>query len=471
MTANLDPGTGTNISARIAEAMNPSLAESLKSKFSQVTLTPWQVQVEKAYQEGAKYVLIKAGRKAGKSVYARYRLVRSCMEPAKVADQTNAYIAPMRTQAKKIMWRPLKSYVMPRGNWRELLERKPNETELHIDFKESGIRLGLEGAENDTVIRGWNMGETVIDEADHIQNQAFYKEVVEPNFLITKPNVLMISTPCNRWFTKMWKKAKEGGLGREWAAFHFTSFDNPFIDRAYLEQKKLNTPSHIWEQEYMANEYAMSGLQYSEFEARHVVEPRPPTGNRFLRFIDWGWDHPSVCLWAELFYNTDTKRWNIYIFRELSIRGKDIQELTTAITAGDNRSYLANIVDKSAKRTEMGTGKPIMYEFARHGLICQVPPHKKDFHVNSLKMMLKRGDIQISKECRTLIKQLEEVEWSTKEDDDAVDALEYGCAYVYDKDFSNSIPDRGVEKEPYIAPGGLLDQDSASWGGLEVVNW
>lgn len=465
---NLDSGSGTNISRKIAEEVNPGGADEIKRGFNQVTLTPWQEQVERAYNEGAKYVLIKAGRKAGKSVLSRYRLVRASMKPPTIPDQTNCYIAPERAQAKKIMWRPLKRYVWDNGKVKDLLVKKPNETELWMDFK-SGVRLGLEGAENEDTIRGWNIGESVIDEADSIKSPHFYSEVVEPNFLLTDPNVLFISTPKNRWFTKLWRQAKDGRLGRKWAAFHFTSYDNPYISRAYLDEIKARVPSHIWEQEYMANEYAFSGLQYPEFEGKHIVKPRNVTGPKFLRFIDWGWDHPSVCLWAEVFFNSETKRWNLYVFREFSVRGKDIEEISTAVRAGDTRVYLANVVDKSAKRTEMGTGTPIMHQFAQHGLPCVTPPHKKDYHINSLKMMLKHGDIQISEECRTLIRQLEEVEWGTKEGDDAVDALEYGAAWCFGKDFDNiSAPDEKRQDEPYIAPGGLLDQNNASW---DVVNW
>lgn len=467
----LDSGSGTFISQRIAEEKNPGVVKLLRSGFNQITLTPWQETVEKAFTDGAKYVLIKAGRKTGKSVYSRFRLVRASMSKPLIEDQTNCYIAPERAQAKKIMWRPLKKYVWDNGQIKDLLVKKPNETELWMDFK-SGTRLGLEGAENEDTIRGWNIGESVIDEADLIKNGNFFSEVVEPNFLITKPNCLFISTPKNRWFTKLWKQAKEGRLGRQWAAFHFTSYDNPYIDRSYLEEKRSRIPSHIWEQEYMANEYAFSGLQYPEFGGKHVVKPRNVTGPRFLRFLDWGWDHPSNCLWAELWFNSDTKRWNIYIFRELSVRGKNIEELCTAIRSGDTTEYLANVVDKSARRTEMGTGKPIMHEFAKNGVPCVMPPHKKDYHINSLKMMLQRGDIQISEECRTLIRQLENVEWGQKEGDDAVDSLEYGAAWVYGKDFNNILmPNKEQETEPYIAPGGLLDTDHASWGGLEVVNY
>ena len=446
-------------------------SEPAPKPFKHVTLTPWQEQVERAYNEGAKYILIKAGRKTGKSVYARYRLVQSCFQAPKVDDQTNSYIAPTRIQAKKIMWRPLKTYVLPGADWKNLLTSKPNESELWMDFKGSGIRLSIEGAENETAIRGWNMGETVIDEADHIQNGSFFSEVVEPNFAITDPNVLMISTPKNRWFTKLWHKAKDGRLGRKWAAFHFTSYDNPYINKDFLDEKKMNLPSHIWEEEYMANENAMTGMKYPEFEGKHIVSPRSPSGQKFLRFLDWGWEHPSVCLWADLWFNADKNRWCLYIFRELALRGKDIQELSLAICAGDTRNYLANVVDKAARRHEMGTGTQIMHEFAKNGLPCVLPPHKKDYHVNCLKTMLKNGDIEISRECRTLIKQLEEVEWQTKEGDDAVDALEYGTAWVYGRDFSTMSVPNEPERERIIAPGGLYDQGSASWGGMEVVNW
>jgi hypothetical protein len=273
----------------------------------------------------------------------------------------------------------------------------------------------------------------------------------------------------------MWKEARDGKLGRDAVAFHRTIYDNPHISRAYIEEIKKNCTAEVWEQEYMANENAYSGLMYPEFENEHIVKHREPKGPRFARFMDWGMDHPTHILWAEIFHNAEKGRWCLYVFRELQLVNKCAEDVTKAILSGDDRPYVFTVIDSAAKRTEMGTGTSILTEFRRCGLSCIVPtlPGNKDaLRVNSLKMMLKNGDVLISENCPILIRQLKEVEWNGthRQEDDAADALKYGASMVYNRDFTEVKPDFEVA-ESKIDPHGLLanrePEDSFLW---DVVN-
>ena len=232
-------------------------------------LSPWQQIVEQAVNQGARFVYIKAGRKSGKTKYIEHRILQNSRLQPITPDQVNAYIAPSRSQAKNILWRRLK-LAIPRDE----MERKPSETELTIDLK-TGTRQQLFGAENEDAIRGLTFGPSILDEADFMRTN-FYEEVVEPNLKVTKASCIMASTPKGKWFTKLWKAAKEGRLGREHVAFHFTIWDNPHISRKEIDATKAKVSPEVWEQEYMANENAYCGLQYSEFDVKHIV----PTGNR-----------------------------------------------------------------------------------------------------------------------------------------------------------------------------------------------
>lgn len=438
-------------------------------EFVPLKLLPWQQKVEEAVHQGAKYIYIKAGRKSGKSQYAMYRMVKECFNPTDLPDVTNPIIGPEKKHTNNIYWRRLKEYVTPGGNWQQLLMKRPNETEHYLDFK-SGVRLSLDGAENEKAIRGINIGYFTLDEADEMK-ASFFEEIVEPNTLVTKGGGLFIGTPKNRWFTKRWRLAKDGRLGRDHAAFQFTPYDNPHTSKTFLEERKRNLPGDIFEQEYMANEAAFSGTKFPEFDNTQIVPHREPRGPKFVRFIDWGWDHPSVCLWGEVYFNEDKRRWNVYIFHEISLRGRDVEELVRCIKGGDTRNYVLTVIDKSARRTEMSSGKSILSEFHRHGLNCVPCLRREDYQINAIKMMLKRGDIQISESCRMLIRQLREVEWGQKENDDAVDALKYGAAMCYELDFTNveGMDFKDQEKIEYIDPNGVLaakyDIGSASWDG------
>lgn len=430
--------------------------------FKPLNLIPWQKEVEKALHAGARRVFIKAGRKSGKSEYAKFRMVKNALNPAVTSSQVNPYITRSRIQAKNIMWDRIKKYVT-----KDMVEGRFKEVELVFTMAATGIPIKFFGAEDEDSMRGLEFGDYVLDEADYLKRRIFH-EVIEPNTAATRPTGIFISSPAGGWFTKMWKDARDGRLGRDCAAFHKTIYDNPFINRSYIDEIKRHCSTEVWEQEYMANENAYCGLQYAEFENSHIVPHREPKGNRLARFLDWGWDHPSHVLWAEIYHNPETMRWNVYVYRELSMTGKCVQDLSTAILAGDDRQYIFSVIDIAARRHEMGTGATIIGEFRRCGVPCLTPGAKDGLRVNALKMMLKNGDIQISESCPTLIRQLKEVEWNgtNRQEDDAADALKYGASMVYNRDFATIEPGSSDIQEEKIDPCGLLanrNDDSMIW--------
>lgn len=431
-------------------------------------LLKWQEKVEKARLKGATHIWIKAGRKTGKTEYIRHVLQETCKTPARVSDQINAYIAPARNQAKNILWRRLKAMN------RELIDGRPRETELAIDYR-NGVRLQLFGADNEDGVRGLTFGPSILDEADYMR-VGFYEEVVEPNMVVLKAPTILCSTPRNSWFTKQWRMAKDGLLGKTHAAFHFTIYDNPHIPRDFIERIRRASTKEVWEQEYMANETAYSGLQYSEFTNDHIIGHREPEADgmgldvKFARALDWGFDHPTHIIWAELSLNKDTGRWRIYVYREMSLRGKCVEDLVAPILAADSRPFTLSVVDIAARRREMGTGDSIANEFRRCGLPLRLAVKNEAYNVNALKMFLKRGDFAVSDRCPILIRQLREVEWGQTVNDDAVDALKYLAGMCYGRDFTNIEPllSQGLPQEiQRIDPTGILaaeqQEEAFSW--------
>lgn len=439
----------------------------MKTEFKPLDLIPWQIEVEKAIHQGAKRIFIKAGRKSGKTEYAKFRMVKNALNPAITDAQVNPYITRSRVQAKNIMWDRMKKYIT-----KDMVEGRFKEVELCFTMKATGIPIKFFGAEDEDNMRGVEFGDSVIDEADYIKRRVFH-EIIEPNTAATRPSIIFISTPCGNWFTKMWKDARDGRIGRECVAIHKTIYDNPYISRAYIEEIKKNVTSEVWEQEYMANENAYSGLMYPEFENQHIVKHREPKGERFARFMDWGMDHPTHVLWAEIF--NDDGRWKIYVYREFTSK-KNVEEVATSIKAIEDKNYLFTIIDSSAKRTEMGTGVSIISLFHKFGVPCQVPtipPVKDHLRINALKMMLKNNDIFISENCPTLIRQLKEVEWNgtNRQEDDAADALKYGASMVYGRDFSDMNTNFEVPEEKIDPHGLLAPRDGNSFVWEEVIGF
>lgn len=430
------------------------LPVSVESDF---TLLEWQQKVERALVEGATHIYIKAGRKSGKTEYQLYRHRQWAKEPVLVAEQINWYIAPYRVQGKNIFWRRAKN-----GLGRENYGGKPKETDLAIDMK-GGARFQIFGADHEDAVRGLSFGPGTFDEADVDTREGVYEEVIEPNLAMTKAPSILSSTPKNRWFTKRWREAKDGLLGRNHVAFHATIYDNPHIGRDFIEKIRRVTPKEIWEQEYMANENAFSGLMFHEFNNYHIVSHKTPKmEGKFARSIDWGFDHPSHVLWAEIFKN-EQGRTALYVYQEFSMRGKSVQELAKPILSEDTRGFVLSLIDSSAQRREMGTGTSIISEFRRNGIYCRLALRNEQVNINAVKVMLKNGDLHVSEKCPILIKQLRNVEWGQTTGEDATDALKYLCGMVYGRDWDNvDAPEEKIDPNGILAAPGY-ESDAFEW--------
>src|SRR5690348_6763419 len=95
-------------------------------------------------QSNARFKIIRAGRKFGKSTYAEYSCIRHAGKPGSVV----LFVGPTYHQAKLIAWEDFKRLIP-----REVLSRKPNETDLFFTFK-NGSKIYVMGADNPDAQRG-----------------------------------------------------------------------------------------------------------------------------------------------------------------------------------------------------------------------------------------------------------------------------------------------------------------------------
>jgi phage terminase large subunit len=87
----------------------------------------------------------------------------------------------------------------------------------------------------------------------------------------------------------------------DWQYFHFTTYDNPFLDRQEIDQTKNEMDSDSFAQEMLGEFRKMSGLIYKEFDRRvHMVEVNPTRFNSnwtFTRALDFGFAHKTAIGW------------------------------------------------------------------------------------------------------------------------------------------------------------------------------
>ena len=183
----------------------------------------------------AKRKIVRAGRRGGKTVLASDESVDDFLSGKRVL-----YASPTADQLTKWWFEVKRALSEPilHGVYRT------NETEHIIERRDTENRIRGKTAWNADTLRGDYADKLILDEYQLMSEDA-WGIVGAPILLDNDGDALFIFTPPSlrsrstskatdkRHANKLWKRAYEDTTGR-WAAFHFTSYDNPHLSREAL---------------------------------------------------------------------------------------------------------------------------------------------------------------------------------------------------------------------------------------------
>ena len=257
-------------------------------------------QQKKVIENEARFKIIRAGRKGGKTAMEVEGIVFKATASVKRLNLSKSvfatgrkvlYIAPTQDQARKIVWEYLKHRLHGIGtpNEQRLEMRVPNE-----DGEFTTIYIG--GYENRENYRGLtDVIHITFDEVDTLKNFFLaWKDIFRPMFLDTGGSANFIGTP-KKENPNLKRLEKEAEGKKDFACFHFTSKDNPHLP---LDELRA-----------MEKEYASDMMSYrQEVLAEHIEE----AGSlfRFTSLID-------------IFSNTIVKNNEKYLIIDVAGDGSD----------------------------------------------------------------------------------------------------------------------------------------------------
>lgn len=247
-----------------------------------IHLSKWQTQV---IDDTHRFKVINCGRRAGKSFLVAIKLIDFASKNKK---SISWYISPNYKQSKQIMWQMIRD-VLPTH-----AISRTNETELKIELK-NGSQILLKGAEDPDSLRGVRIDFCVFDEVAFIDKWAAVWKVVRPTLVDSKASCWFISTPNGfNHFKELYETTDP-----DYRSFHFTSYDNPFLDVDELAKAKAETDDDSFQQEYMGEFRKMSGLIYKDFNRSiHMVDiPILDSNYTFSRTLDFGFAHKSALIY------------------------------------------------------------------------------------------------------------------------------------------------------------------------------
>jgi len=201
----------------------------------------------------ARYKISRGGRRSGKTVLKTETMVFKAVSNSsrlsrEFKDRTVIFIAPTAKQARTIIWEALKKRLHGLGKFNE------QRLEARIPTEEGGhATIMVGGWENRENYRGMsNVIHVEFDELDTMKDFFIsYYEIFHPMLMETGGGAGFGGTP-KKENPNLRRLEKEAEGKSDWAAFHFTSWDNPDFSKDELEKAREEMDGETYKQEIMA---------------------------------------------------------------------------------------------------------------------------------------------------------------------------------------------------------------------------
>lgn len=232
----------------------------------QVKLHEKQLEV---FNDTTRFRIVAAGRRFGKSRLAAWMLL---IEALKSTSKDVFYVAPTYQQAKDILWGLLKEL----GH--EVIKSAHENTSVLTLV--NNRKIYLKGADRPDTLRGVGLAFCVIDEYADIKPNV-WEQILRPALADVQGGALFIGTPKGRnHFYELYTFA-ESGKDKQWAGFHYSSYDNPLIPASEIEAAKTSMSSFAFRQEFLASFEAASRDIFKE-EWIHLDDDEPSDGRYYI---------------------------------------------------------------------------------------------------------------------------------------------------------------------------------------------
>ena len=236
---------------------------------------------EEVFYDPARYKVVAAGRRFGKSFLAavtlfteasKNEMTRTDGEVIDLRLEKVYYIAPTFTQGKEIMWPVLKEL------GRDLIEQAyENEASLRLI---NGRTIHIKGADRPDSLRGTGLSYVVLDEYAFMKEEV-WEMIISPQLSRSEGGALFIGTPDGKnHFYDLWKQGQHPDFPN-WKSWHFASVENPFLPRAEIEEAQNRMSKERFEQEMLASFEGGSGLVLTA-RMFTIVDDLPYPGDYYI---------------------------------------------------------------------------------------------------------------------------------------------------------------------------------------------
>jgi len=241
-----------------------------------IALTPWQQEV---WDDKSRFKVVAAGRRTGKTYFAASWLLFKALTTKKGHI---FYVAPTQQQARDVMW-----HLLFELGHEVIVGHHINNMTITLA---GGRTISLKGADNPDTLRGVSLAACVLDEFAFMKPEV-WNLIIRPALSDLKGDAIFIGTPAGRnHFYDLYYSA--AGEKPGWESYHFTSYDNPYLDKAEIDSAREEMSAFAFRQEYMASFEARDSEIFSE-DMIQIDSKEPKQGDFFITGDIAGFDVPK----------------------------------------------------------------------------------------------------------------------------------------------------------------------------------
>lgn len=376
-------------------------------------LTPAQ---ETIVRDRHRFRVVVCGRKFGKTTLEAEELLGRAIFKD---NQRVLYVAPTLGDARTLMWDRLKTRL-----GKAIIDENETRLELKVRTVHGGISdLFLGSWEKVQNYRGDEFDLIVFDEVQDYRNfWVGWSEAMRPTLTPRLGEALFTGTA--KGFNHLYDLYNLPYTDADYKSFHFTTYDNPHVDRGEIEKAKKELTEDRFAQEYLAEFKKAEGLVFKEFDrTKHVYKEEVKTYSDYMCGIDFGYTNPTAVIDAVV------KDHVYYIPHELYKTGMTDEE--TADYVANKRYYKVYPDPEAPEAIEVMRRKGVN--------IRQVSKGKDSIQagINKVRELFKQNRLFIHSSCINLIAELETYSYADKspyrnanenpidEYNHAIDALRY----------------------------------------------
>lgn len=322
-----------------------------------------QLEIHRA-ESDARFIVVVAHRRFGKTVLAINRLIRKALTCERERPRT-AYIGPTYRQSKAVVWDYLRHFagVVPGVQF--------NESELRADFPNGG-QVRLYGADNPDALRGLYLDDAVLDETGLMQSRV-WTEVIRPALSDRQGSALFIGTPNGQ--NLFWDLRNQAETAQGWKLFELPASKTNIVAPAELEDARRSMSDDAYLQEFECSfEAAVRGAIYGKTMAWLRGQGRlTKVGYEPALPVHTAWDlgiGDAMAIWMA----QAERSGDIRIIDYYENSGEGLGHYVNVLNA-KGYTFGRHILPHDANARELSTGKSRL-EFLRSlGLMCEVAPN------------------------------------------------------------------------------------------------